>query len=348
MKNLNAKLRQYRQKTQGSVLLYVLIIWAIIALLLSLVTIMYSSSIANTLQIQNFIQTDFLRKNLVENITNRYNNNYDDAKMYTQASGFSHTLTRYTNVETVFLNSNIASESYHFWEFHKGQRELSFLDTSTIPPSPFPNQLDGIQNWKISWNLSTNTALADVKTYNLLQRNESAGLRITLLKTGTETVKKCFNTSNPDVQGSITTDGAFLQSLTLSEAFFKSISLTEDCTESDPFDVSTFLNANGASPLDFENNSYILKVQALDSAAHVRLTAVGNSTYIPTNFLNIFIVPSTGGEALEKKVFVAGRGSLVFSLLSDAQRLYNGDFITSADQLTEESWEYFMQEIMSL
>jgi hypothetical protein len=325
------------RKTQGGIFLYVLILWGVITFFLTLALILFGSSISHTKNISTALQNDYKRENIISNVVERYKQDQGDISIALKQSGFSHQISQFQKSHTVELNADIADESFYAWEFHDGQEEISFIDINT--GAFYDNQLYKIKNFKLSWNVGTNTTEADVKTYNALQRNEQSNLRVYLLKRSGSVVQKCFLSSNV-VSGA---NGAFQNSFTFSEASFMSTSYGDiACTEDDPDEVNTVLNNNGADALDLLNTHYVLLVEALNGITHVKLETVGNNGSIPTGYATTEVIPEAGGVSVNQTDFVGGNKSIVFDLLDDSER----GGITNTGDLTAEKHQTFLKMIV--
>lgn len=308
------------QNNTGGILLYVIIISTIIGVLVFLVSILFSSAARSSQDIKNFIHKDFKSENIISNTQSRYKNDPQDINISLSQSNFQHQATQYRNDWTLFLNSQKTLEKSQSLDFKKAQRERPFPNSNT--GLMYNNQLDTVRSFKVYWNMKNTVDNDELKKYNPMKRAENSNLRITLTKTGTENSTRCFNTNNADVTPDVGIDGGdtlssvFLNEIIIKESYFKSATLSSDCTKvpdyvgdplatpaipPDPFEPA-LLNSDGILPLDFENHVYTLTVEALDSASHIRIQALGNNGFIPTNELEIFVEPEGGGEGKVKRV----------------------------------------------
>ena len=325
----------------GGALLYVLVLWGVISLFLSLVVVLFGSSVSTTHTVKGYLQGDYLQKNILSSVLARYSQNSQDYELHTQQEGFTHTVTRFSDKKIIEVNANIDAKKEYYYEFHRDQREIQYVDPVTGDISK--NNLEEIQNWEIYWDMKTDQSNVVVQQYNPLQVQESTDLRVTLIKFGAQTSKKCFDTSASDV--TVVDPGvlsAFQKKIVLDELYFKSSSLTEDCDELDPDDDSLLLNSNGVLPLDFDNNRYILKVESLSGATHVQVLSVGNDSYIPTEYVYVDIVPDFEGVSVDGEYFIGGVNSAVFTYLTSAERTIDLTIHDDQYALDFDNWQYFL------
>ncbi|MBT4936635.1 hypothetical protein HON22_01845 [Candidatus Peregrinibacteria bacterium] len=308
------------KSSKGGILLYVVIISAIVSMMVFMISVLFGSATRSSKDIKNFITKDYKSDNIITNTESRYKNDPSDVNIFLKQSNFLHQATQYKNDYTVFLNSQKVSEKSWTLPFKKAQRERPFVSSSA--GVLYDNKLDTLRSFKIYWNMKNTADTDELKKYNPMKRIEASNLRITLTKTGPQNSTRCFNTNNADVISDIGIDGGdslaslFLNEITIKESYFKSATLSADCSKTpdyvgdplanpaiapDPFEPP-LLNNDGILPLDFENYTFALKVEALDSAGHVRVQALGNNGFIPTNELEILVEPEREGELKLKKV----------------------------------------------
>ena len=351
-------------KNSGVVLIYVVVIGAIMTLFISVFIITFNGSIKSMKEIKNQFHMNFMKEDLVTITTERYKQDTNDSKIYKKYENIEHSATRYKKDETIFLSSGLSNEKNHIWNFHKNQRELPLIDLNT--ETFIDNKIDLIKTFKVYWNMKDDLTQDDIKKYNSMQRQENASLRITLTRKGIDSSTRCFNTTNADVSPHILVQGGdefeniFNNTLIVKEEYFKSATLTDDCTKTpdyigdlladpivypDPFEP-LLLNNNGIRTLDFENNHYTLKIQALTGETNVRVIASGNNGYIPTNTLNV----SMDFENNEEKSHylssnLEGVYTLDYNELEESNESYYGREIKEDEKISYEMWNYLVDKL---
>ncbi len=314
-------------KQNGGILLYVFILGVIMLTFISLLATLFSSSVVNVKNIQDFIGRTQKAENIFNNAVERYKNDQNDYEMYLKQEDFEHSLTQYKKDQTVFLHSSTDDKKDYIWSFNDTQREIAFIKEDSVTGEDvfFDNKLDEIKSFKIYWNMKTDISNPEISKYNPMQRVENAHLRITLEKVGKvglENSKRCFNTNNSVVIDHITIqsedifEDVFNNALIIDESYFKSFTLSDDCTKipdyvgdlegdppifPDPYEPPLL---NGNNPLDFNNYGYTLTIEVLSGETSVRVNAVGNNGYIPTDYLDVEVIPEKEGDVLEEEVYV--------------------------------------------
>ena len=308
------------KNNKGGVLLYVIIIISIITTLFFLSLTLFSSSAKRNKSIQTFIQKNIQQDNIINNIEARYKNNPFDIAIPLKQKEFQHQVTQYSNNYTQFLHANIDTEKSFSMNIHQSQKEAPFLNTDTGLISD--NQLEKIRGFQIYWNMKNTIDNDELKQFNSIGRTENSHLRITLTKTGPQNSTRCFNTNNLDVINDIIIDGGdslssvFNNELIIKESFFKSATLSNDCTKTpdyigdpdatppinpDPFEPK-LLNNDSVLPLDFSNFHYTLTIEILNGDSHVRVKALGNNGFLPTKALKIIVEPEFSGNTKSKTI----------------------------------------------
>ncbi|PCI25067.1 hypothetical protein COB57_02500 [Candidatus Peregrinibacteria bacterium] len=352
------------KKNIGGILVYVLMIGFIMMFFLSLLFEIFGVALEESRNSSRYLQNQFLQQNIFENSLARYKKLYTDFSIYTQQDGQEHSISRFQNDLTPFLNSHIADESKIRLEFHKNQREIPFMytDVDTGNSVMSHNSLSLIKTFKISWNIDHAVESADKLRYNPLSRIESADLRITMIRQGAVGAVMCFNTTNADVAADIVVNGNFKQSFVVKESYFRSASTgNADCTAvlegdalatppvaEDQYFGKTILNNDGANVLDFSNNSYVLIIEALTGSTHVRVNDNGgNAGYIPTSYIDFSLTPEKDGEIVSVSSFIGGSNTLGLTVLESSSESYNGEEILPDTEITLEIWNFLIDKLQS-
>jgi hypothetical protein len=283
------------KNTFGGILLYVMILGMIIASSLALSSIFFGNTITQTLDFMSFDQKDLKKENIVISVITQFAEN-EDYDTIVPLSQNDFVATRFTKEFTPYLYAD--TSSYEF-VFHQNMRES--LRYHPITKEELLNDLDSIQGFIVYWNMKDSFTegveseedITTLRAYNSLSQEQNADIKIFMQKKWAHNdevfSEKCFLSSDvldPPFSGEFS--GVFKNSLLLKESYFKRssdcISPLEGDALSDPivlpdpyFGTNIFLD-DALTPLDFENFSYVLRIESLAGDTHIRVTAIGNGS----------------------------------------------------------------------